>query len=684
MKTRNRTRKLLSMVVSTVFVAVIAIVGFSYASQIDIWATDPTGSYPTVLATPNWVLIGTTFGENFEEGYTGQQTLEDFLLDSILTISSSTKPTVAVYSGGDSGDVGGMQNVMNKFVNQGYIASFSLVVVNPSNPMNVDLSTLSQYDVVVLDPPTCKGSSWQFIVTDSSRLALSQYLSEGGKIVASAYLFVNWTAYTSWVRELYNEELGTLFWGAKPDILTYYPSAVTTSPFSQGESVATYNAIYPGGPDDPYFHSFWKLELPLCVQPPAGLVAWWPLDETDGAPAADIVGDNDGTHVNGPIPVEGKVAGALRFDGINDYVNLGSNSSLNIPGSITIDAWVKIIGDEIRWYNYFVADFDSTGWVSQLSLGVYSVGGKFQFYSYEGSPSGDNTYVRSSADKTVGQWYHVAVVRDDDFKTIKLYVNGSLEGSGVYTGEIPVLQGNKYLGSSGSTWGDYFNGELDEVEIYNRALSALEIQAIFKAGSAGKCKGVVVNQPPVAQCKDVSVAADSVCTAAASIDNGSYDPDGDPITLTQSPLGSYPLGDTLVSLSVFDDQGASSQCTGTVTVVDNAPPTITSISVSPSVLWPPNHKMVPVNVTATASDNCAVKKCNIISVTSNEPVKGLGDGDTAPDWNISGNVTVDLRAERSGPGSSRVYTITVECADSAGNSSTGTVGVTVPHDQGKK
>lgn len=94
--------------------------------------------------------------------------------------------------------------------------------------------------------------------------------------------------------------------------------------------------------------------------------------------------------------------------------------------------------------------------------------------------------------------------------------------------------------------------------------------------------------------------------------------------------------------------------------------------------------MVSVNVTATASDNCAVKKCNIVSVTSNEPVNGLGDGDTAPDWSISGNVTVDLKAERSGPGSSRVYTITVECADSVGNSSTGTVGVTVPHDQGKK
>jgi len=71
-------------------------------------------------------------------------------------------------------------------------------------------------------------------------------------------------------------------------------------------------------------------------------------------------------------------------------------------------------------------------------------------------------------------------------------------------------------------------------------------------------------------------------------------------------------------------------------------------------------------------------------VTSNEPVNGTGDGDQEPDWEITGPLTVNLRAERAGTGSGRVYTLTVQCSDDSGNSSTGSVAVTVPHDQGKK
>jgi hypothetical protein len=70
--------------------------------------------------------------------------------------------------------------------------------------------------------------------------------------------------------------------------------------------------------------------------------------------------------------------------------------------------------------------------------------------------------------------------------------------------------------------------------------------------------------------------------------------------------------------------------------------------------------------------------CRIISVASNEPVEGLGDGDTAPDWLVTGNLTLNLRAERSGKGAGRVYTMTVECADASGNRSTKAVTVTVP------
>ncbi len=125
----------------------------------------------------------------------------------------------------------------------------------------------------------------------------------------------------------------------------------------------------------------------------------------------------------------------------------------------------------------------------------------------------------------------------------------------------------------------------------------------------------------------------------------------------------------------------------TFTVVDDRrPPNIIDVSASPSVLRPPNNKMVAVEVSPTASDLCdtAPPTCMITGISSNEAVNARGDGNTAPDWKITGDLKVNLRAERSGRGNGRVYTMTVRCTDASGNSSTRTETVTVPHDQGKK
>jgi hypothetical protein len=90
--------------------------------------------------------------------------------------------------------------------------------------------------------------------------------------------------------------------------------------------------------------------------------------------------------------------------------------------------------------------------------------------------------------------------------------------------------------------------------------------------------------------------------------------------------------------------------------------------------------MVAVTVSAAATDTCSGPPvCRIVSVSSNEPVDGTGDGDTAPDWQITGDLTVDLRAERSGNGDGRIYTIVVECRDQAGNAATSAAHVTVRH-----
>jgi N-acetylneuraminic acid mutarotase len=112
-------------------------------------------------------------------------------------------------------------------------------------------------------------------------------------------------------------------------------------------------------------------------------------------------------------------------------------------------------------------------------------------------------------------------------------------------------------------------------------------------------------------------------------------------------------------------------------------PVITSLTASPSMLWPPNNKMVAVTLSATVTDACGDPSpvTNIIAVLSNEPAESnaFANGQAL----ITGNLTLELKADRNGNGNGRIYTIIVETTDSYGNSATNTVNVTVPHDQGK-
>jgi hypothetical protein len=113
-------------------------------------------------------------------------------------------------------------------------------------------------------------------------------------------------------------------------------------------------------------------------------------------------------------------------------------------------------------------------------------------------------------------------------------------------------------------------------------------------------------------------------------------------------------------------------CVGTA-----AGPTISDLAALPSVLFPPTHQMLPVTISYGAQ-GCPAPIC-ALDVSSNEPVNGLGDGDSAPDWEIVDAHHVLLRAERSAVGSGRIYTITVHCDGGAAGSTSAMTTVTVPH-----
>jgi hypothetical protein len=198
------------------------------------------------------------------------------------------------------------------------------------------------------------------------------------------------------------------------------------------------------------------------------------------------------------------------------------------------------------------------------------------------------------------------------------------------------------------------------------------------------------NNPPTASAgADVDVTA-SGCTAQVLLDgSGSSDPDGDPLTFEWSgDFGTVsgatltvelPPGTHTITLSINDGRGGSASDTVVVTVLPDDPPQLEGAAATPNVLSPADHQMVPVTVSVDLSGGCTSDTtCRIVNVLSSEPSSGLGRGDLAPDWSITGPLTLLLRAEH-GPGSlGRLYLIVVECVHTSGERSRTVALVVVP------
>ncbi|HEV2912325.1 MAG TPA: VWA domain-containing protein [Pyrinomonadaceae bacterium] len=146
------------------------------------------------------------------------------------------------------------------------------------------------------------------------------------------------------------------------------------------------------------------------------------------------------------------------------------------------------------------------------------------------------------------------------------------------------------------------------------------------------------------------------------------------------PNGTLISNAATVSAQTPDPDASNNSTPAVTTTASNPPPVITNVAVNPPALWPPDHKLVNITVNYKVTDNCG-PVTTTLSVKSNEPTNGTGDGDTSPDWEVLGPNLVRLRAERAGTGTGRIYTITIKATDSAGYSSTQSVTVTVPKSQ---
>jgi len=183
---------------------------------------------------------------------------------------------------------------------------------------------------------------------------------------------------------------------------------------------------------------------------------------------------------------------------------------------------------------------------------------------------------------------------------------------------------------------------------------------------------------------DITVGNDPNQCGAVVHYTASSSPGCGTITCLPASGSFFPVGTTTVNCTSM----AGPTCSFKVTVKDTQAPTITLKS-QPITLWPPDHKYSTINIAnlvASVTDNCdhslGVGSIAISMVTSDEPDNSLGDGNTTHDIVIAPDCkSVQLRAERSGNGNGRVYTITLKVADASGNVATATAKVTVPKSQ---
>jgi len=208
------------------------------------------------------------------------------------------------------------------------------------------------------------------------------------------------------------------------------------------------------------------------VPPPPALVAHWKFDDGEGTVAVDSSGNgNDGILNGDPQWVEGKIGGALEFNG-DDYVNCGNGPSLQLQDAITMAFWFKVEAFQNTWEGFMAKGDDSyrtsrgggTGDATHMGISGTSVGG-------------GNGWFNGTVIVTDNQWHHMAATYDG--AEGRIYIDGVLDVTSPGTGQINISNYDLYIGENSQATGRFFHGLLDDVRIYDGALTEEQIQAVM-------------------------------------------------------------------------------------------------------------------------------------------------------------------------------------------------------------
>ncbi|MCK5563755.1 MAG: glycoside hydrolase family 99-like domain-containing protein [Planctomycetes bacterium] len=254
-------------------------------------------------------------------------------------------------------------------------------------------------------------------------------------------------------------------------------SIAATDLFSLGQEYdagLTTGDFYSGQLDDVRVYGYALNETEIGrLYNPSGLFAHWKLDETTGALAADESANGyDGTLVNMDDSdwVAGNTGNGLDFDGVNDYVDAGGVCAAMAGKDVTVSAWVK--APVVNPVSQFIISINTSTGDNRLLCGTQPGSDTFSL--------GDTAWHDTAATVIDNTWHHIAYVLEDSYDTITVYVDGSEALS--FTSTVSVAAddilsfGQEY--DPGMTTGDFYNGMLDDVRIYDYALSEAEIAGL--------------------------------------------------------------------------------------------------------------------------------------------------------------------------------------------------------------
>jgi parallel beta-helix repeat protein len=211
--------------------------------------------------------------------------------------------------------------------------------------------------------------------------------------------------------------------------------------------------------------------------PPTTLVAHWKLDELSGTTAADSAGSHPGIVIGDGLwrPYDGRIDGAMEFDGIGDQIDCGHGSAFSIRDQITVAAWIRV--------NRFDRDFQAiiTKGDSAFRLQRAQNTSALEF-ACSGVQVPGTSYgnIYGTIPVNDGQWHHAAGVYDG--QTISLYIDGRLDVSSTATGRINQNSWPVLVGENAQIPMRYWNGWIDDVRIYSSALTESQIQSLSVAG----------------------------------------------------------------------------------------------------------------------------------------------------------------------------------------------------------